>query len=283
MTLDDLPWSGPSVNEGVRTRGTASIIGSLSDRGVPASGFVNCANIRGNSSILRAWLAAGVELGNHTARHLDIDRVGSAAWLEDVRDCDVALRTLTGRPPRFFRYPMLRQGATRARRDSAARALSSMGYVNAHVTIDNSESRIALAYRLASEANDREAMTSIADIYVRHLRAAFLHAREVAKRKLRRDGSHVLLLHLNQLNADHIGAALDSLAADGAEFVPLDTVLGDALYSLPDLYVGGRGWSWLYRIAPFDPADAVWDDVEAARVDTLLRQSSGSPRRINRH
>ncbi len=99
---------------------------------------------------------------------------------------------------------------------------------------------------------------------------------EVAKRKLRRDGSHVLLLHLNQLNADHIGAALDSLAADGAEFVPLDTVLGDALYSLPDLYVGGRGWSWLYRIAPFDPADAVWDDAEAARVDTLLRQGMGS-------
>ncbi len=191
ITVDDLPWSDPSASTETRSRANTRLMHTLLQRRATASMFVNCARAGNDIPILKEWLAQGFELGNHTARHLSIDQAGAAAWLEDVRACDIPLRALIGKSPRFFRYPMLRQGATRARRDSAADGIARLGYLNA-------------------------------------------------------------------------------LAADGAVFVPLNTALLDPVYSMPDLYIGSRGWSWLYRIAPLDPIDASWDDAEAARVESAL-------------
>ena len=270
VTLDDLPLSGPSAGAAALREDNARIIQALRQRGIPAHGFVNCANVRGDTAVLRDWLAAGFGLGNHTARHLALDQAGARRWLADVRACDATLRVITGQAPQYFRYPMLRQGATASRRDSAAEGLAEMGYVTAHVTVDNSEHLLALGYRAAATANDSAGMAAIATLYFEHLRNMLRHARSVAHRKLGRDVSHVLLLHVNELNADHLGAVLDSLALDGAEFVSLPAALRDPVYSLADLYVGPRGLSWLYRIAPLDSADLAWDDAEADRIDSAL-------------
>jgi len=270
ITVDDLPWSEPSANAETRSTANTRLIHTLRQRRAPASLFVNCARAGNDIPLLKEWLAQGFELGNHTAQHLSIDQAGAAAWLKDVRACDTSLRALTGKSPRFFRYPMLRQGATRARRDSAGDGIARLGYLNAHVTIDNSEYLIAHAYQRAALASDAGAKAAMADLYVTHLRSAFRHARDVSKRKLRREVAHVLLQHINQLNVDHLGTLLDSLAADGAVFVPLNTALLDPVYSMPDLYIGSQGWSWLYRIAPLDPKDAEWDNAEARRVEAAL-------------
>ena len=270
LTFDDLPWSGPPPRGGSRAGGNARIIASLRARGITAAGFVNCANVGPDTAILHAWRSAGFELGNHTARHVGLDAVGASQWLRDVEECHGLLQTQASVRARYFRYPMLRQGATAARRDSAAQGLARMGYINAHVSIDNSDYLFAHGYRVARDARDAEGAGQIATLYVAHLRATMQHARDVARRKLGRDVAHVLLLHANLLNAERLDAVLDALAKDGAEFVPLVDALHDPVYALPDAYVGPRGRSWLYRFAPLDASDAAWDDAETARVEAAL-------------
>ncbi|MDP2479664.1 MAG: hypothetical protein Q8W51_14420 [Candidatus Palauibacterales bacterium] len=38
------------------------------------------------------------------------------------------------------------------------------------------------------------------------------------------------------------------------------------MYGRPDDYVGRKGLSWLYRIAPASPGDAHWDDAQAVSI-----------------
>jgi hypothetical protein len=46
------------------------------------------------------------------------------------------------------------------------------------------------------------------------------------------------------------------------EFISVRQALADPGYALPDEYVGTKGMSWLYRIAPLDVADVAWNDRE---------------------
>ncbi|MEJ7760129.1 MAG: polysaccharide deacetylase family protein [Gemmatimonadaceae bacterium] len=94
ITVDDLPWSEPSANAEIRSTANTRLIHTLRQRRAPASLFVNCAKAGNDIPILKEWLAQGFDLGNHTVRHLSIDQAGAAAWLEDVRACDIPLRAL---------------------------------------------------------------------------------------------------------------------------------------------------------------------------------------------
>ena len=70
--------------------------------------------------------------------------------------------------------------------------------------------------------------------------------------------AHVLLVHANALNADHLGRLLRVYRRRGYRFVSLDDALADPAYRSPDSYVGRAGTSWLQRWAlhrgvAFDP------------------------------
>jgi hypothetical protein len=96
------------------------------------------------------------------------------------------------------------------------------------------------------------------------------HAREVGRERFGRDVRHVLLLHANRLNADHLDRLLETLARDGARFVPLETALADPIYAERDDYVGDRGLSWLYRVAPAQPERWAWDRAEEDAIRAAL-------------
>ena len=57
----------------------------------------------------------------------------------------------------------------------------------------------------------------------------------------------VLLLHANELNADHVGTLFDRLRQRGYHFVPLSKALEDPAYSSADRYVGRWGNSWMHH------------------------------------
>jgi len=54
----------------------------------------------------------------------------------------------------------------------------------------------------------------------------------------------ILLLHANNLEADHIGELIGLLRKRGYRFITLEEALSDDAYGLPDTFVGeeGRGW-----------------------------------------
>jgi peptidoglycan-N-acetylglucosamine deacetylase len=58
----------------------------------------------------------------------------------------------------------------------------------------------------------------------------------------------ILLLHANQLEAEHIDKLIDLIRKRGYSFVTLEDALSDPAYSLPDTYVA-EGCSWLEELA----------------------------------
>jgi peptidoglycan/xylan/chitin deacetylase (PgdA/CDA1 family) len=279
ITIDDLPWLGPVPAGGV-VSATDDLLAPLAERGIRATGFVVCQRLSEGSQgfeALRDWRRLGMGLGNHSMRHRDLNTARIETWLADVRGCDVALRQ-AGFEPHYFRYPMLHQGPTLERRDAALALLNELDYEIAHVTVDNSEYLLRQPFEAAQAAGDTAEMRRLGDLLVRHVVATVRHARLVARRKLGRDVHHVLLLHANALVAHNLEGLLEALEREGLEFISLEEALADPVYDLPDTYVGPKGVSWLYRIAPRRQQDVEWDEAQARWLREQLEEgAAGAP------
>lgn len=271
VTIDDIPWNGARHAPAQQiVRGTEAILAALERHRVRATGFVICDELSRAPRVLDLWRRAGHELGNHTADHLDLNGAAPEAWAASVRRCHDRLARRIGAPPRFFRYPYLREGDKPERQRAARELLATLAVRNAPVSVDNSEWVLAEAYAGAARRGDGAKMTRLADLYVEHMRRAVTHARDVGRDRFGREVRHVLLLHANRLNADHLDRLLETLARDGARFVPLETALADPIYAERDDYVGDRGLSWLYRVAPAQPERWAWDRAEEDAIRAAL-------------
>lgn len=266
ITIDDVPWIGAVRPGESRQDALGRLIEALRTRSVPAMAFLNCDRVGAGAPLLRPWLEAGLELGNHSAAHLDLNTAPLARWLGDVRSCHEFVANLTGADRVWFRYPFLHQGPTPERQHAALALLRELDSPVAHVTIDNSDWILAVAYGNAVTAGDEARATAIGEAFVDHILRATAHYAEVARRKAGRDVRHVLLLHANLLVADHVGALLDRLRDDGFTFISVAAAHRDPIYLLPDEYTGPDGLSWLYRMQPATPGWKAWDDDEAKRL-----------------
>ncbi len=282
LTFDDLPWVGP-LPEGERPRdGLTRIAATLRVHDAPATGFVICDRVGEDADALRTWADWRLTLGNHSAAHRDLERSDPADWAADVERCDTMLRTYGAADTRFFRYPMLHTGGDAARRTAAQAVLQKLELRTAHVSIDTSDWLLARAYGEALERGDGVARAAIGRAFVEHVLAATDHADAVARRKTGSTIPHVLLLHANALVADHLDALLLALRARGLAFVSLDTALDAQPWRAPDGYLGPRGFSWLYRRAPATPEDSVFDDAQAAAIETRFPRRTDPAVRVPR-
>jgi hypothetical protein len=74
------------------------------------------------------------------------------------------------------------------------------------------------------------------------------HFQALANTALGRDVNHILLVHINKINADHLDRLLDWYVSEDWVFISVKEALTDELYSAPDLYVGARGLSQIERV-----------------------------------
>lgn len=277
ITIDDLPWVGPTRRGESQAEATARLLAAMKRRGVPATGFVVCGRAR-ESNLTAQWLREGFELGNHSERHVALDNTSPSEYLSAVRSCSEYLQTLTGQSPRWYRFPQLRQGRDREARDEVARGLRDIGMATAHVSVDTADYLLAEAYGRALQAGDAALAERVRRDYFTHIVNAVVHYQETARRKIGRDVPHVLLLHANAMTSDLLGELLDRLKARGFRFVSLADALGDEVYARPDQYVGVWGVSWLYRVAPIEPDAVAWDRAEAERIEREFSVGARRPR-----
>ena len=261
ITIDDLPVSQDSASSNEeRGRVTSGILAALGRHGVTATGFVNEGKLRGADgrvdgarvALLRRWLEAGQELGNHTYSHPDLHRTPVEAFEREIARGDSVTRLLLaghGTRPRWFRHPFLHTGRSLGARDSVTAFLHSRGYRVAPVTIDNYDYLFAVAHRRARQAGDTAGVARIGDAYLTYMDTVVGYWEQQARTLLGRDIPHVLLLHAHALNAERLDALLATLARRGYRFVTLEEALADPAYALPDEYAGPAGMSWVHRWA----------------------------------
>src|SRR4051794_40261174 len=147
ISVDDLPVAGgePHPDPAERARITEGLLAVLAKHHVPAVGLVIWGHVKTDAdrAILRRWLAAGHELGNHSAGHPDLTATAADAYIADVEAGRAGLAAfLAGerhRQLRFFRFPYLDEGDTTAKLDALRAYLVRSGQRNLPVTIDDQD------------------------------------------------------------------------------------------------------------------------------------------------
>ncbi|MDA8127582.1 MAG: polysaccharide deacetylase family protein [Betaproteobacteria bacterium] len=256
ITFDDLPYAAvPSEDDAQLEAMTERLLHGLQSEQVPAVGFVNEAKLYREGTLdpkrvglLRRWLAAGFELGNHTYSHLSLDRSGLDAFEADLLQGEIVTRLLmqsTGKTLRWFRHPFLHRGTTPEVRRQFQAFLAAHGYTVAPVTVNGGEWIFAAAYAHALSEGDEDAARRIGAAYVPYMQAVLAQAEQLALDLFGRPISQVMVLHANTLNADHFAALAAMLKQRGYRFISLDDALRDSAYASPLGSSTLEGESWL--------------------------------------
>ena len=269
VTFDDLP--GVAVPASDRCDGAAlrrwneKLLAVLRRHKTPALALVNSGRAcvgHDLASILEAWLRDGHSIGNHTAHHPDLNSIPPEEFEHEIVQGESPLRDLLRHHSQrltWFRYPMLHTGPTVAVRDRIARFLVARGYRNAVVTIDSEEYLYNNAYADALSAHDHARAERIAAAYLPFMKSITAFFEQRALDVVGRPITHVLLLHMSALNADHLDELLTMLERRGYRFVTIEEAMRDPAYTLRDGYVGRKGISWIHRWGLAKGMPIVWE------------------------
>jgi hypothetical protein len=142
---------------------------------------------------------------------------------------------------RYFRHPYLDTGRDLETRRHAEAFLVGRGYRIAPVTLDAWDWMYAGVYDDAKKRGDSALQEELAKSYLSYSDQVFEYSEKLSRQIVGYEPKQILLLHANQLEADHIGELLDVMRKRGYRFITLEDALGDQAYSLPDTYVGEEG------------------------------------------
>ncbi|MGA6985988.1 MAG: polysaccharide deacetylase family protein [Terriglobales bacterium] len=255
ITIDDLPAAAAnSMSAAAINEMTSKLLSTLRDQKVPVVGFVNekklykLGEVDDRIKALRTWLDYGFELGNHTFTHMSLNLVGLQAWEDDVIRGESVTRMLLDEHKmtlRYFRHPFLDTGRDLQTRREAEAFLVARGYRIAPVTLDAWDWMYAPVYDDARKRGDAALQQELVSSYLSYSDSVFAYAEQLAKQTIGYEPKQILLLHANQLEADHIGELLDLMRKRGYRFITLADALSDQAYSLPDTFVAEEGTGWI--------------------------------------
>lgn len=257
VTIDDLPSAVWGAGLGDQQAVNQRLLAGLVRNRISASGYVNLAQADGpdhdlKMGMLEAWLDAGIPLHNHGRSHLSATSTPTDKYIADAeagRQGLVDFLKPRSVAPLYYRHPFLHTGATPEARRAIDAWLKQSGSVVAPVTLEAADWLFADVYEAAVRGGRADEAQRVADAYLAFSDAHLGWQMEAARGLFGRDIAHVLLIHANRLNADHMDGLVAVLAKHGLNDVPLAQVLKDPAYQSRDPYIGPDGVGWLERWA----------------------------------
>jgi peptidoglycan/xylan/chitin deacetylase (PgdA/CDA1 family) len=258
VTIDDLPLNGPQFDAARLRLMTDKFLAGIKKHQIPAVGFVNESLLYmpnetdARIAILKSWIDAGVELGNHTFSHSGFKTTSLADFQDDFIRGEAVTKILLkekGRKPRYFRHPFLQMGATLETEKAFENFIAQRGYRIAPVTIDTMDWMFLAAYSKARTENVKAMLKRVSDEYLKYVSVKFDYCEKVSGELFGRPIKHILLLHANELNGDNFDALIDVIKGKGYRFVTLERALEDSIYQFPDKYNGTSDWLSLWAFS----------------------------------
>jgi peptidoglycan-N-acetylglucosamine deacetylase len=276
ITMDDFTWTN-AVKLSANERNEA-ILNTLYSHSHKAALFVIGRNIDNpeGKQLLSAWDKAGHMIGNHSYSHRNFNEPTTDvhAYQEDILIAEALLKEFP-RFRKYFRFPMLKEGDTIAKRDAMRVFFARHGYRNGHVTIDNSDWAIdqRLTARLKKDPNAD--LKPYREFYLEHMWARAEYYDSLAQRVLNRRVKHTVLVHFNLLNGLFLGDLLDMYKAKGWKLVDAEEAFTDPVFSAkPKIVPAGQSIVWslakekgtIARSLRYPAEDS---EYENARMDKL--------------
>ena len=196
--------------------------------------------------LVAQWGMQGHAIGNHSERHLNLNKkeVSTADYIEGIAVAERQLQVLPGWTARY-RFPFLKEGDTRQKRDAVRQWLKDRGYQSGAVSIDASDWFYNLRYLAYEKAGNTEGLAQLRKAYIAHLLDRANYYDELGKQTLGYSPKHVILLHTNKINAASLTDIISAFKAQGWEWIDTQTAYADPLYKQqPDVIPAGESIIW---------------------------------------
>lgn len=250
ISLDDLPMADDTLSPSMLRINTKKILSALSRHHAVGIGFVNAKKIKKSGpglELLKMWVKAGMELGNHTFSHLDLSETDLKTYEDDILRGEPVIKKLMKSDKLFFRYPFNHTGLTKEIKQDLEEFLASHGYTIAPFTIEHGDYIFNSVYNNAKAAKDKILAEKIRQEYLKFLDDIFPYFEQVSKKYLGYEPPQIFLIHASWINADCLDEMLDKMEKRGYKFVSMEQALSDKAYQTKDNYTGKYGISWLHR------------------------------------
>jgi peptidoglycan/xylan/chitin deacetylase (PgdA/CDA1 family) len=246
ITMDDFHWQN-AVKLTAYER-NQSILDTLRAHSVKAMLFVIGGNIQEGEGkqLLSAWDGAGHVIGNHTYSHrnLNAPTTDLKAYQDDILRAEALLKDFP-RFRKYFRFPMLKEGETAAKRDAVREFLATHGYRIGHVTIDNSDWLIDQRLTARLRTNPNADVKPYRDFYLEHMWSRASYYDSLARRVLGYPVKHTLLMHFNLLNGLFLADLMAMFKLKGWRPIDAEEAFGDPLFaSKPKVLPAGESIIW---------------------------------------
>jgi peptidoglycan/xylan/chitin deacetylase (PgdA/CDA1 family) len=271
VTFDDLPGADSRDASALASTNLA-ILQALDRHHAPTTGFVigdRVEALANGRSLLQSWIDHGHDLGNHTRSHRDLNDLTMADFAQEVAGAEAVFRpllTASRTPPLYLRFPFNHTGDTADKRAAAAALLAERGYEVAVCTIENADYVFASAYAKALAAGGSGGAILRTE-YLSHTAKIIDYYVDLHRQIFGRETPHVMLLHVNRLNADVLDAVLELFEQRQFRFVTLREAQADPAFKTVDSFATKAGPMWAYRWArslgvkvngALEPEPAAW-------------------------
>jgi peptidoglycan-N-acetylglucosamine deacetylase len=213
ITIDDAPSPASPLFTGQQR--ALTIIQQLKKAKAPPVGVFAIGSHVASFGVdqLRAFGLAGHAIGNHTYAHRCLKNCSSEWYIQDIAKAENLLKNLPGYVP-LFRYPGLDEGYP-AQSKKVQAALSSMGYINANVTINNFDFYISYILQKALREGKFIDFDKLRKVYLHVMLECVEFFDGLSILQGKNNINHVLLMHSNDLTALYIGDLLQALRDRG--------------------------------------------------------------------
>ena len=243
LTFDDGPDMADKRGLSAAER-NAAILKQLADAHLKSILFVTRTDADpARNDLIREWGKEGHQIGNHTATHPDFDEISLAAFEQEMLACDAAIRDMPGFTRRF-RFPYLKEGNTREKRDGFRSFLEANHYEAGPVSVDASD--WYYSQRLSARIKRTPPDTlPYRDAYLRHLYERAQYYDGLSRSVLGRSVAHVLLLHHNLINALFLRDVIQMFRDKGWTIIDAQVAFRDPVYAMrPDILPAGESILW---------------------------------------
>ena len=261
ITMDDLPGAMPASDTNVGSladvqRYNRAITAVFRKHHAQAIGFVNEAKVEvanerdARAALLKLWIDAGLDLGNHTYSHPDFSTTPVQQYEDETIRGEVITSQLlaaAGKKECYFRHPYLSTGATVEAKSAFEAFLKARGYRIAPVTVENADYEFNDVLTAALAAHDKARAERAKTEYRAFTKNSFEFYEEASRKLFGHEIPQALLIHDNEINSEMLDTLLTDMEQRGYRFISLEEAMSDPAYATPDLFVGSVGISWLER------------------------------------
>lgn len=240
LTFDDLPAAGDLLPGTTRTETITQLAKELRASHLEGTyGFVTATDLQGDpdtQEALRAWVRAGMNIGNHTWSHPSLTSDSATAFEHDIAEDEPALRRYDGRRNwHWFRFPYLEEGDTVAKREAVRGWLEAHGYHIAEVTLNFEDDEWDDAYDRCVEKHETADIPWLKQSYMANAAEFVRTGREEEQIAFGHEIPNVLLLHATTFTTMMLPDLIAQLRAEGFRFESLPRVERNPAYALdPD-------------------------------------------------